>query len=96
MSALRKLALGPAVEIKCRHCTLAVGVAVGPALLAFVPCTLLVVVVLVGWLDDTRMMVAGGVAAIVLTSVVYLWHVPLVRRELTRPERVEAAQRARS
>ena len=94
MSALRKLALGPAAELRCRHCTLAVGVAVGPALLAFVPCLLVIVVVLAGWVREPALLIAGGAAAIVLTGAIYLWNVPLVRRELTRPAMVEAAQRA--
>jgi hypothetical protein len=95
MSALRKLALGPAAQLACRRCGLAIGVSVGLALLSFVPCAAIVVVVLVGRLHDPPPLIAGAAATIALTCALYLWWVPLVRRELTRPEAVAAARSGR-
>jgi hypothetical protein len=95
MSALRKLALGPVAQIACRRCGLAVGVSVGPALLSFVPCAAIVVLVLLGRMHDPPPLIAGAAAAIALTCALYLWWVPLVRRELTRPEAVATARSER-
>jgi hypothetical protein len=92
-SPLRKLALGPAAKLACRRCGLAVGVAVGPALLSFVPSAAIVVAVLAHWLRDPATMIVLAVAAIAATSALYLWWVPLAPRELTRRDAVEAARR---
>jgi len=96
MSALRKLILGPTAQTPCRHCGLAVGVAVGPALIALAPCMALVVFVLMEWMRDPALMVASAVASIAVACALYLFWVPLVRRQVTHRAAVEAALRAAS
>jgi hypothetical protein len=94
MPAWRKLAVGPASQVPCRQCGLAIGLAVVPALVSFVPCAVLVVAVLAGWLREPTSMIVCALAALTMTSVLYLWWVPLVRRQLTQPAAVAAARRA--
>lgn len=91
MSPWAKLVLGPARSVPCRACGLAVGVAVGPALAAFIPCAAVVVAVPLHWLRGTETMIASGIAAIAATCVLYWRWVPLVRRELTSAAAVKAA-----
>lgn len=93
LSPVRKLALGPAAKLACRRCGLAIGVAPGPALLSFVPSAAIVVAVLMRWLRDPATMIVAAVLALALTSALYLWWVPLVRRGLTLPDAVDAARR---
>jgi hypothetical protein len=94
MPAWRKLALGPASQVPCRQCGLAIGLAVVPALVSFVPCAVLVVAVLAGWLREPTSMIVCALAALSLMSGLYLWSVPFVRRQLTQPAAVATARRA--
>jgi hypothetical protein len=92
LSALRKLALGPARDLSCRACGLRVGTAVGPSLLAFLPCAVVVVAVPLRWISGVEAMAVAGIAAIAATCLLYLWQVPLQRRELTDRRAVAEAQ----
>jgi hypothetical protein len=92
MPAWRKLALGPAAEVACRSCGLAVGVAALPALASFVPCALVVLAVLLRWMTRPAPMIIAGAAAIAVTCYAYLLAVPLVRRGFTDARAVRAAR----
>lgn len=91
LPAWRKLLLGPAGRTPCRHCVLAVGVAPGPAVLAWLPCLLVVAVALSGGGRRPLLLVAATVLAVATTSVLHLVSVPLVRRQLTDAAAVRRA-----
>lgn len=92
LSAWRKLALGPAARLRCRHCALFVGVAPLPALASLMPAAMLVVAVLAGWMTRPAMMVAGAVVAVGFSALLYLTVVPLVPRQLTDAHAVQGAR----
>lgn len=94
LSVWAKLTLGPIAQRSCMRCGLAVGAAVLPALAALQPCALVVLLMLTRVMRDPVTMTASSLAAFALTCVLYLWYVPLVPRELTRRDAVEAARRS--
>lgn len=92
LSPLRKLALGPSVSIACRHCGLRVGTQPMRALVSFIPSGLLVGWVLAAAPRDPALTIALGVLAFTVTCLLYLYWVPLIRRQFTVPEAVREAQ----
>lgn len=94
LPAWRKLLLGPAGRTPCRRCGLAVGVAPGPAVLALMPCLLVVAVALTGGGRRPLLLVAATVLALATTGVLHLVSVPLVRRQLTDAAAVRRARQA--
>ncbi len=92
LSAWRKLMLGPAARLRCRHCGLQVGVAPLPALASFLPAALLVGAVLAGWITRPAMMVSGAALAIGFSVLLYLTVIPLVPRQLTDARAVRSAR----
>lgn len=89
LPAWRKLCLGPAGRARCRHCGLWVGVAPLPALLAMLPCALVVLVALTGTVRRPLPLVLAAVLAIATTAVLHQLTVPLVRRQLSHRKAVE-------
>lgn len=94
LPAWRKLALGPVAAVACRRCGLKVSTAVPQSLLAFVPCAGVVVVALGRLVRDPPALVALGAGAWALTAALYLLWVPLVPRQVTRQDAVQAARAA--
>lgn len=94
LSAGAKLTLGPVAQRRCRCCGLAIGTAVLPALAALLPCALVVVAMATRVMRDPPLMIGACIAAFALTCALHLWGVPLVPRELTRRDAVDAARKS--
>lgn len=91
MHPMRKLALGPARQTRCRACGQAIGVDVMRALISFIPCSLVIILVITRQLRGTSVLIVAGLLSLAFTCLLYIWWVPLVKRGLTNRELIESA-----
>lgn len=92
LSPLRKLALGPSASVRCRHCGLRVGTDPVRALASFLPSAALVGWVLLAQPHEPVSTIALAALAFGATCALYLYWVPLARRQITDARAVQAAQ----
>jgi hypothetical protein len=92
MGPMRKLALGPVRQISCRACGQAVGVGVVHALISFIPCATVIILVITKQLRGVDALIGAGLISLIFTCLLYVWWVPLVKRGLTNCQLVEAAR----